>query len=246
MAARPDVLFSFTDFARDFGGQRHPRTMECWQNDVNGWREAMGSPVKYSSVAEVPEGMPDVDVYYGDIYRVEMHASYLSAICMMVRRDQAGDEIRFAEGVDTYEDWECFGRLARRGRLAHLDYVGALQHAHSEPRVTDADWASRAQSRLTILKNVWGSDADFLGAFGDEYRAVVHEQRLAKIRGLLVLGRMLEARRAMADAERVPVRYRFLAWMPGWIMTCMVDIAHAIREIKGKTRETAQGKENLA
>ena len=58
----------------------------------------MGSPVRFSSLAELPEGIGDLDVYFGDIYRVEMHASYLSAICMMVRRRDAGDAIRFTEG----------------------------------------------------------------------------------------------------------------------------------------------------
>src|SRR5262249_37736852 len=76
MAARPDVLVSFTDYARDFGGQRHPRTIAAWNSDPHGWKDAMGIPVKYSALATLPGGVADFDVYFGDAYRCEMHSSY--------------------------------------------------------------------------------------------------------------------------------------------------------------------------
>jgi len=126
MAARPDVLCSFTDIA-DHSGRR--RTLASWQADQHGWREAMGAPMKYSSFADPPEGIPDFDVYSGDVYRMEMHASYFFCDTMMVRRSVAGDQVRFTEGIATWEDWECFGRLARLGPFVYLDYLGAISTA---------------------------------------------------------------------------------------------------------------------
>jgi hypothetical protein len=237
MAARPDVLFSFVDFARDFGGRRHPRTLQCWNSDQNGWKEAMGTPVKYSTIIHLPLGIADFDVYFGDMYRVEMHASYHSAISMMVRRREAGDAVRFTEGVPTWEDWECIGRLAGRGRVAHLDHVGALQHAHSGPRVTDANWVARAESRLVVLKNVWGADPGFLTTYGKEYQALVHQQQLLRVRALLVVGRIQEAREAMRELNQVPVQYRLASRLPGGVIRSLVALWRSLRVPSGVTQQ---------
>jgi GT2 family glycosyltransferase len=212
MAARPDVLCSFTDIA-DHSGRR--RTLASWQADQHGWREAMGAPMKYSSFADPPEGIPDFDVYSGDVYRMEMHASYFFCDTMMVRRSVAGDQVRFTEGIATWEDWECFGRLARLGPFVYLDYLGAIQHSHSGPRVTDANWVRGPQSRLVVLQNVWGADPAFLAEFGEEYHALVRQQRLYRVRQLLREGRTLEARQEVRTLSGVPVLYRVLSRLPG-------------------------------
>jgi GT2 family glycosyltransferase len=229
MTARPDVLCTFVDYARDFGGRRHPRTLRCWNSDRNGWKEAMGTPFKYSVTARLPPGIADFDVYFGDIYRVEMHASYLSAISMMVRRREAGDALRFAEGVATWEDWECIGRLAACGKIAHLDYVGALQHAHPGPRVTDANWVARAESRLAVLENVWGVDSRFLASYGDEYRTLVHEQQLLRVKALITLGRIREAREGIRALNGVPVQYKLASRLPGGVIRSLVALWRSLR-----------------
>jgi glycosyltransferase involved in cell wall biosynthesis len=224
MAARPDILVSFNDFARDFGGRRNPSTLACWNADQNGWKDIMGTPVKYSSITSLPAGISDFDVYFGDVYRVEMHASYLSVCTMMVRRLQVRDALRFAEGVATWEDWECFGRLARLGTIAHLDYVGRLQHAHTGPRVTDAGWVDRAESRLVILRNVWGSDPEFLAKHGEEYRALVHQQHLLKVRSLITAGRLREARETISQLNQVPLQYKLASRLPKSFITSVVSL----------------------
>jgi glycosyltransferase involved in cell wall biosynthesis len=229
MAAQPEVVFCFTDFASNYGGSFNPRTLTSWQSDQNGWRQVMGEPVKYSSLADLPDGTPDFDVYSGDAYRVEMHASYLQINCMVVRRAAGGDATRFTEGVRTWEDWECFGRLAQRGRLVYLDYLGALQHAHPGPRVTDADWVARAEARMMVLRNVWGSDLNFLEKHGDEYHALIQQQKVLKVRGLIVLGRTREARQEIRKLTGVPVKYRAASQLPGRVMTALVRLRRALR-----------------
>jgi hypothetical protein len=83
MAARRDILFCFTDLARDFDGRRHALSRHHWHTDPRRWNEIMGPPVQYSSVAELPLGIDDFGVYIGNIYRGEMHTNYLSTICLM-------------------------------------------------------------------------------------------------------------------------------------------------------------------
>lgn len=229
MAAQPDVVFCSTDFASNYGGYFNRRTLVSWDGDRIGWRDVMGKPVKYSSLARLPDGVADFDVYSGEAYRVEMHASYLQINCMVVRRDLAGDAVRFTEGVATWEDWECFGRLTRRGPLFYLDYLGAVQYSHRGPRVTDANWVMRAEARLAVLENVWGSDPKFLGKYGNEYRALVEEQKILKVRGLIVLGRTREARGEIRKLAAPPLKYRIASWLPGRLMLSLVSVRRAVR-----------------
>lgn len=229
MAARPDVLFCFTDLARDFRGRRRALSRHYWHTDTRGWEEIMGHPTQYSTVAELPTGITDFGVYTGNIYRGEMHTNYLSTICIMIRRRDAGEAIHFAEGIPTFEDWECFGRLTRKGLGAYLDYVGALQVKHPGPRVTDANWLARAESRLTVLRNVWGADREFLDKYGGEYHALVREQRLAKVYGLLSLGRTREARKEMHSLKGAPISYHVLSRLPAGFVLSIVFIRRLVK-----------------
>lgn len=228
MQARPDVLFCFTDFLHDCGGTRHAvahRT--CWHTDPRSWDQIMGPAVQYSSVAVLPPDVADFPVHFGDIYLGEMKTNYLSANALVARRVESGDALRFNPQVPTYEDWECFGRLAGRGRAAFLDRVCAVQNRHSGPRVTDADWVQRAEARLQVLANVWGADAQFLERHGEEYATLVHEQHLARLRGLIVLGRPREARLEMSSLDSVPLLYRAGAACPAPLMRAAVRVRHA-------------------
>lgn len=166
-------------------------------------------------------------MYVGDLYRGSMYYNYFSIICTMVRRREVGSAIRFTEGSSTYEEWECLGHIARCGPAAFLDTIGALQHVHAGPRITDADWVARAESRLRVLANVWGSDRAFLSTHGDEYDALVYQIRLAKVRALIVLGRPRDARREMRELARVPLAYRVASRVPAQCMQALVSLRHA-------------------
>lgn len=231
MEARPEILFSFTDLGREYGGERHALLRGGrWHADLRAWDKILGPARRYSWYAGLPIAMQDFNVYAGNIYAGLMYYGYCSIICVMVRREEAAGTIRFTEGIATYEDWECLGRLARQGKAAFLDFIGSLQHQHEGARITDADWVQRAESRLTVLHNVWGSDADFLKKHGAAYRALVHQQNLARIRGMIALGRQREAREEMRKLAGVPIVYRSAAWLPpGW-MNALVTLRHALNQ----------------
>jgi glycosyltransferase involved in cell wall biosynthesis len=230
MIARPDILFSFTDLARDFDGRHLFFSRGNWHTDPRGWDEILGAPVPYSSIAQLPPGVADFSVFTGNIYRGEMLTNYLSTISVMIRRADAGDAIHFTEGIPAFEDWECFGRLAQRGETAYLDFLGALQNSHTGPRLTDVDGAAKAESRLVVLKNVWGSDPEFLQHHGEEYRAFVYAQQLVRVRSLLSLGRPGKARDAMRGIDGIPMLYRVLASLPAVAVSVMVGLGRLIRD----------------
>jgi len=229
MSVRQEVLFSFTDLGREVGGKRQPLLRGGhWHEDLRDWDKILAPPMPYSWFAGLPKDTPDFNVYVGDMYHGTMYYNYFSIVCVVVRREEAADAIRFAEGVATYEEWECMGRLARQGKAAFLDIVGSLQHKHPGARITDADWVERAESRLTILRNVWGSDEDFLKHHGAAYRALVHDQNLARLRGMIVLGRQRQAREEMRKLRNVPMAYRSAALVPSPWMSALVSLRHSV------------------
>lgn len=226
MESRRDVLFCFTDLVREYGGQRYPRSIQTWHGDPRAWEEITGGQAeKFSSVAKLPEGVQDFRFFAGNIYLGEMKFNYVLTSCLAVRCREAGDAIHFMEGVKTFEDWECFGRLAARGKAAYLDYETAIQYGHNGPRLTDAGLLATAESRLAVLRAVWGSDEAFLAKHGPEYVALVRQQELMRIRGLLVTGRAKEARKAVAEMrENVPFGYRAMAHMPGGLLAGLLQL----------------------
>jgi hypothetical protein len=228
MAARPDVLFCFTDMAGERGEWRRRHYIRHWHTDPRGWEEIMGPPINYSCLGELPLRIPDFSVYVGDIYRGEMHTNYILTSSLMISRGRAGDAIQFNETTKTYEDWECFGRLAQRGLAAYLDCETTVQHVHRGRRLTDANLLTCADARLAILNNVWGSDPVFLSKYGEEYRALVQQQQLQKVRGLLALGRRREASHAVRALTSVPMIYRALCRLPGGLVAALVEFRRAL------------------
>ena len=66
-----------------------------------------------------------------------------------------------------------------------------------------------------MLERVWGSNTAFLATHGDAYRRVLDELELTCASDLIVLGRMREARQALARMRTPPLGYRILARLPG-------------------------------
>ncbi len=184
LAARPDILFCFSDF-----GLRHPGCpdqhggLARWHCDPRPWGEILGPGVRYSELALLPGGRDDLWVHVGDLYSQLLEAGYVAVQTMLVRREEAGDALRFAEDLPTYEDWECAARLARAGCAAYLDCETAWQWGHEGPRLTDADQFRRATARIAIIERIWASDSDCLAREGERVRKVVQNLQLIRADG---------------------------------------------------------------
>ncbi len=229
MMARPDVLFSFSNFAHlHANGTEEHDCLRYWHEDPRPWDQILGPGVSYSSVASLPIGWDDFEVHVGDLYLAEMAASYVFTSTLVVRREEAGDALRFAEDLSVYEDWECYGRLAGEGKGAYFACETAWQHGHDEGRLTDADALTTAAARLKVLGRVWGSDLGFMARHREEFEATVQEQHRARARALIVHGRTREARDALRVASGAPLHYRVLSWMPGPVVRSLVTTRRAL------------------
>lgn len=230
MQARPDILFCFSDFAvRSRDGREHHHYLARWHNDLRSWDEILGPGVLYSSIASLPSGIDDFKFHVGDLYLLELKANYIFTGTLLVRRREARGGLHFGEGLPTYEDWECFGRLARKGPAAYLDCETAWQVSHGGYRLTDADVATSAATRMTLMERVWGADPEFLNKHGDAYRQTITGQRLLKIRGLISLGRTKEARSELRLVDSAPFSYRLPSVLPGRFIRSLIFLRRKIR-----------------
>ncbi|MDX1387628.1 MAG: glycosyltransferase family 2 protein [Acidobacteriota bacterium] len=229
MMARPDVLFTFSDFAhlRHDGTEEH-HCLRYWHEDPRPWDEILAPGVTYSSITSLPTGRADFRVHVGDLYLAEMAASYVFTSTLVVRREEAGDALSFAEDLSVYEDWECYGKLAGAGKGAYFACETAWQHGHDEGRLTDADALVTTAARLTVLRRVWGSDRGFMRRHRDSFEATVQEQHRARARAFIVHGRTREARDVLRVANRAPLHYRLLSWMPGPVVRSLVTTRRAL------------------
>jgi hypothetical protein len=219
MSERGDIVFSFTDFAGRRAGQkdRHHH-LSRWHGDKRGWEAILGKPFRYSAVGPLPMGRRDFDVFVGDLYPEVLSGHFVPTFTLMVRREPAGDALRFATDVPTYEDLECHARLAQVGMAAYIDCETAYQWGHAGPRLTDADRFQCASARLTIVERVYGQDPAFLETHGDRYASEVRRQHLARARYLLGHGRSREARVELKAVDDAPLAYRAAALVPPWAL----------------------------
>ncbi len=215
---RPDVVFTFANLClRMPEGSETPHNMVNWHHDTRSWDEILGPGVPFSSLAPLPAGRPDFRVHVGDMYLRELERDYISMITMVVRRELAGDALRFPEDLPIGEDKECFGRLTARGPAAWLDCDTAWNWGHDGPRVSDANTPTQVANWLIFLERIWGSDLALLAKHGDLYAEVVARQYCKRAQWLLVRGRTREARADLRRAKSSPLSYRVLASLPGFM-----------------------------
>jgi glycosyltransferase involved in cell wall biosynthesis len=217
LAARPEVVFAFGNLVNENRFvPRDQRVLEIWRNGTPSWEEVMGSPVPYSSLATLPDGMDDFPVYIGDLYRWELSGFYFSTINLVVRRDRCPVRPWFDEHLAIYEDWVFCGQVARAGAAAYLDLPTAIQHKDSGSRLTDADQARRAAAVLDLLPRVWGADDDFLRENRALYDRTLDFWTTRMVKGLIATGRIREARAATRQLKVVdlPLRHRLALALP--------------------------------
>jgi glycosyltransferase involved in cell wall biosynthesis len=230
MGERPDILFSFANQAfRRRDGRERRFSMQTWPGVNQSWEEIFGPGWLFSSILPLPKGVDDFLFYDGNIYLPMLTGIYVNANTIMVRRKDAGDALHFAENTKTYEDWECFGRLAGAGNCAYLDCEMAWQNMHYGSRLTDFGGFERSEARVTIIERVWGSDEKFLKAHSEFYQKVLYKERISKVVGLIKRGQTIDARKEINKLAKCPLPHRILAGLPGWVAKPVVKVLHSLR-----------------
>ncbi|MCX6826837.1 MAG: glycosyltransferase family A protein [candidate division Zixibacteria bacterium] len=233
MLARPNILFTFSDFAiTDKHGRIMRKNIKRWHNDPRPWHEILGPGTAYSAIAPLPAGIDDFVFHIGDLYPHELGANYIFTGTLVARRHGAGKAIHFAEDTPVFEDWECFGRLARQGPAGYLDIETAWQYSHPGFRLTGTDILRSALSRIKISERVWGSDAVFLQKYSALYQSVISEQYLTVARQYIAQGRKNEATNALANVSDAPMKLRALAGLPGPVLRIFAAARNLLKRRK--------------
>jgi glycosyltransferase involved in cell wall biosynthesis len=216
LAARSDILYCFSNFAITTPrGRSVPRYLANWLRHPRPWQEAIGPGHRYSEIAELPMDCDDITVHIGDLYAAELIDNYVLTSSLVVRREEAGEALRFAEDLPTYEDWYCFGRLARKGLGAYLDCDTTWQHGHDGGRLTDADNVVCALTRQKLVERIWSRDSEFQSTNARLLQTARDWNRLDHARALVSSGSMREARNVLHTVRGVPPMYRMLSILPG-------------------------------
>ena len=230
MAARPDIMFVFSDFAiTNLDGSVGRRFLINWHGDRRSWNEILGPANAYSMTAALPEGWTDFPVHVGSLYEREFAASYVLTSSFVARRREGGEALRFNEDLPAMEDLYCFGRLSRLGPVAYFDTETAWQHGQAAGRISQLNLLRRAECQIIVLDRVWGSDQAFLAKYGPEYRRVIEELRLQRAVILIRQGRTREARAELDQIEQVPFRYRALSRVPGPLVRGFRSVWRTVR-----------------
>jgi hypothetical protein len=230
MAHRPDVLYCFTNFqVEDRRGHIHHRYLDRWPREHPTWEEAMGPAQAFSSLAPLPEGLYDFSVFTGDLYRWQLTGMYVLTDTLVVRREQAGDALHFAEDLPTFEDLECVFRLARQGQAAFLDIETARQRDHGAGRLSQIEALHKVDARIRLVDRCWGADPSFLAEHRGLYRRTLQELEEQRIKALLVCGMNQEAREALARLEHHPWQLELLARLPVSLSLLALQLRRAAR-----------------
>lgn len=234
MHRRPDVLFSFSDFTgRSAGRADHHHGLGRWRDDPRGWDEILGPGLPYSDTAPLPPGRDDFGIHVGDIYPELLYHDLVPTFTLVVRRAAAGDALRFADDLPTYEDLECHARLARTGTAAYLDCETAWQWGHPGPRLSKVDPVTWATARLAVVDRVYRQDADYMADHAHEVNEVCSQQHLERARWLISRGDTRQARRELREAGGGPLGYQVLARLPHWRPPWLRQV---VRRIRGAAR----------
>lgn len=236
MKARPDLVACFGDFAmKDEEGRIHPKYLVNWNDTGQPWTELFGSPVTYSSLATLPEGRDDFNVFIGDAYLPMSFGAAIPVWTSVARRVINGSVVVFPEDQPVAAEWEYFGKIVREGPTAFLDCDVAWNHGHSGPRVTNTGGAyGLYTARIRITERVWGRDPAFLAKHGQLYKDVMARAYMTRARWLLSRGRMAEAREDLAASRSRSIPLSLFSMLPGRVARGIGELRRTLQNGVGR------------
>lgn len=229
-----NVAFIFSDFRvqspEDGIESRYTRH---WSGDQRPWDQILGPPCRYSDVARLPTARADFNIHRASFYRDLMFRSYVSTFTYLFRKDLGATVPTFATDLPTLEDWQFFAQVAKHGDGLYMDCETATQHGHGGPRlsgVPELDWVN---SRLAVLRRVWGADTAFLQTEAEAFSLICRklEQRGEFLRGceLALDGRLIEARARMREAGPIPWKHRIMYQLPDPVIRAVMFVFGFLR-----------------
>jgi glycosyltransferase involved in cell wall biosynthesis len=230
MEANHEILFCFTNLAfRKKNGEIIHYSLNNWPGVNKTWDHLLKKEKKLSYIIDIPSDFHDCHYYTGYLYKAFLTGCYMSVITLMVRREQAGESLRFAEDLKTYEDWECFARLTKAGRGAYLDCETAWNNGHSGDRLTDFGGIERFEALTKILERVYGQDDKFLKENGKFFKNKLDVYRTAMIKGFILNGRIDDAKKEIKKLNKSNFALKLLLSLPPSITLKLSQIIYHLR-----------------
>ncbi len=236
MAARPDLLFGFSNFTTKYNDGKVRRfSLESQHGRELNWEDIIGPAAKLSSFMTLPNGLPDYPCHEtNNLYRSLCNASYVSACTLIVRREQAGAALWFSDNTKVGEEVECGARLAAAGKGLYVHCETTLVHHHSAEQLIDSSGFVLASSRIVIMRRIWGVDQDFLRENRPYFEQKLREQQIIRVGGLLVRGQCRQARLELPEVANPPRSYVILSRLPGWVTKGLLDLRRFAKSLISK------------
>lgn len=216
----PELVFVFSDFSTiSRMGERAEHGLSGWQaHALRPWDTILGEGLPSGSIPGMPASAPSFGLHLGSLYESYIWGWCVFTATVVIRKEVAGDSLHFAEDLPTFEDTECYARMAGRGPVGFMDCDTAWQRNHTSGRLVDADALTNAATAVKLTTRVWGSDVQYLKSHRDDYEAVMDVLRGNVVRHLLGAGRPREARAELARCHHPSRLYRLLTYVPGGLV----------------------------
>lgn len=218
-AADLPISFSNFDICRDDRPEMGLERMALvrWSRDPRSWDDILGKGVPYSRLAELPPEREDFMVHVGDLYPKMLRRFYVPTFASLIRRDLAEGLFHFREDLPTYEDYDFFVRLSKSGKAAYLDTSTVINHGHAGPRLTAMDDVTFIETFLKIIETTYGADTEYLKEHGADFADCRNDGRKQLLRQLLLRGDTRRARLIVEDTRGVPLPFRAMCHLPGFV-----------------------------
>lgn len=186
---RVGLVFSEFEVLKD-DGRRVPRGSRTWLAPGRCIERFYERADPLASYDIAVDGLSrDVVVHTGNIYRALLDEGLVLTSTAVVRRDAMPTDSWFPEGIQLYEDWDFFARVARVHDAAFVDVETTVNRGHDGPRVTDVSRLDRVRMYIGMLERVWKSDARFVALHGEDLRRIEARSWLALAREAILTSR---------------------------------------------------------
>ncbi len=163
-ASLPGIAGVFCDF--DYttkSGEKHSGGVSIWSAGKTPIQQLL-SPRELSDAAQ------PVSVYTGYHYVNQLTTDYILPSSFSFNRQVCGSEDRFLVGLHRNQTWLFNSHVCSYGDVAYVDAVTCIQHADAEIRNTGIGSFRTLLSRLTVMKQEWGRNPEFLCQHGKLFR----------------------------------------------------------------------------
>ena len=242
LARFPQAGFVHSDFTvwRPQTGERFAGGLQRWFPRPFTWAEIYDERVEVDIDQPIPGAMGGdgrrLEVWHGDVYESSVYAPMVLPSTAIIRRDAIAGRDGFVE-ENHVGDWEFFARLSHRCGCAFVPVETTLNRSHEDRyRLTRADPRTKVLRRLGMIRRLWRTDPEYVGA----HRAELDRIEALCLRQLatsaLALGDRPTAREAMRTIQALPGQaqasdtlLRAAAALPG--STAILSALRAVRRL---------------